>query len=64
MEAQAKQELERISGLTAEQAKAELVASIEEEAKVDIARRYRELEAQAKDDADKKAREYVVNAIQ
>ncbi|MBR2258494.1 MAG: ribonuclease Y [Blautia sp.] len=59
-----KQELERVAGLTAEEAKAELVASIEEEAKVEIARRYKEMDTRAKEDADKRAKEYVVNAIQ
>ena len=52
------QELERISGLTSEQAKEYLLKTVEEDVMV------RELEAQAKEDADKKAKEYVVNAIQ
>ncbi|MDY4692952.1 MAG: ribonuclease Y [Blautia sp.] len=58
------QELERISGLTSEQAKEELLKSVEDDVKVDVAKLYRELESKAKEEAGKKAREYVVNAIQ
>ena len=61
------QELERISGLTSEQAKEYLLKTVEEDVKHDtakMAKMVRELEAQAKDEADKKAKEYVVNAIQ
>ena len=58
------QELERISGLTSEQAKDELLRSVEDDVKVDVARLYKELESRAKEDAGKKAKEYVVNAIQ
>ena len=57
-------ELERVSGLTSEQAKEELLKSVEDDVKVDVARLYKELENRAKEDANKKAREYVVNAIQ
>ena len=58
------QELERVSGLTSEQAKEELLRSVEDDVKVDVARLYKELESQAKEEAGKKAKEYVVNAIQ
>ena len=58
------QELERISGLTSDQAKDELIRRVEDDVKVDVARLYKELENRAKDEADKKAKEYVVNAIQ
>ena len=58
------QELERISGLTSDQAKDELLKSVEDDVKVDVARLYKELESRAKEDAGKKAKEYVVNAIQ
>ncbi|MDO4518871.1 MAG: ribonuclease Y [Eubacteriales bacterium] len=58
------QELERVSGLTSEQAKEELLRSVEDDVKVDVARLYKELESRAKEDANKKAKEYVVNAIQ
>jgi len=58
------QELERISGLTSEQAKEHLLKSVEEDCKKDAARLVKEIEAQARDEASKKAREYVVTAIQ
>ena len=58
------QELERVSGLTSEQAKEELLKSVEDDVKVDVAKLYRELENRAKEEAGKKAKEYVVNAIQ
>ena len=58
------QVLERISGLTSDQAKDELLKSVEDDVKVDVARLYKELENRAKEDAGKKAKEYVVNAIQ
>lgn len=58
------QELERISGLTSDQAKDKLLRSVEDDVKVDVARMYKELENRAKEEAGKKAKEYVVNAIQ
>ncbi len=58
------QELERISGLTSEQAKEYLLKTVEEDVKHDTARLVKELEMQAKEEADKKAKEYVVTAIQ
>ena len=58
------QELERISGLTSEQAKEYLLKTVEEEVKIETAKLVKELESQAKEEADKKAKEIVVNAIQ
>ena len=58
------QELERISGLTSEQAKEYLLKTVEEDVKHDTAKMIKELEAQAKEEVDKKAKEYVVTAIQ
>ena len=58
------QELEKISGLTSEQAKDYLLKTVEDEVKIDTAKLYKELVSKAKEDADKKAKEYVVNAIQ
>ena len=58
------QELERISGLTSEQAKEYLLKTVEDEVKHDTAKLYKELESRAKEEAGKKAKEYVVNAIQ
>ena len=58
------QELERISGLTSEQAKEYLLKTVEDDVKHDTAKMIKEVEMQAKEEADKKAREYVVTAIQ
>ncbi len=58
------QELERISGLTSEQAKEYLLKSVEDEVKIDTAKLYKELEGKAREEAAKKAKEYVVGAIQ
>ena len=58
------QELERISGLTSEQAKDYLLKIVEDEVKHESAVMIKEMESRAKEEADKKAKEYVVNAIQ
>ena len=58
------QELERISGLTSEQAKEYLLKTVEEDVKHDTAKLIKELENKAKEEAEKKARDYVVTAIQ
>ena len=58
------QELEKISGLTSEQAKEYLLKSVEEDVKHDTDKMIKELEAKAKEEADKKAKDYVVTAIQ
>jgi len=58
------QELERISGLTSEQAKDYLLKMIEDDVKLDTAKLIKEMEIKAKEEAGKKAKEYVVTAIQ
>ncbi|HIU77185.1 MAG TPA: DUF3552 domain-containing protein, partial [Candidatus Pelethocola excrementipullorum] len=58
------QQLEKISGFTSEQAKEYLLKSVEDEVKIDTAKIYKELESQAKEEAGRKAKEYVVTAIQ
>ncbi len=57
-------ELEKISGLTSEQAKDLLLKTVEEDVKIDTAKMIKEMELQAKEEASKKAKEYVVTAIQ
>ena len=57
-------ELERLSGLSTEDAKKELLLSVEEEVKHESAMMIKELEQQAKDEADRKAREIISLAIQ
>ena len=64
LHAQGVQELERISGLTCEQAKDYLLKAVEDEVKIDTAKLYKELESKAREEAGRKAKEYVVTAIQ
>ncbi len=64
LEAKRLQELERISGLTSEQAKEYLLKTVEDEVKHETAVLVKELETRAKEEAGKKAKEYVVTAIQ
>ena len=64
LEQKRQQELERISGLTSEQAKEYLLKTVEDEVKHDTAVMIKTLESRAKEEADKKAKEIVVNAIQ
>lgn len=64
LHAQGVRELEKISGFTSEQAKEYLLKSVEDEVKIDTAKLYKELESKAKEDANRKAKEYVITAIQ
>ena len=63
-EAKAKAELERVARLTADQARAELVNTMENQAKREAAVSIRDIEAAAKSEADKRARKIVTLAIQ
>ncbi len=58
------QELERISRLTSEQAKDYLLKMVEDDVKLDTAKLIKEMDTRAKEEAGKKAREYIVTAIQ
>jgi len=64
LSAKQQQELERISGLTSEQAKEYLLRTVEDDVKHETAVMIKEMEMRAKEEADKKAKEYVVTAIQ
>ncbi|QGP93446.1 Ribonuclease Y [Neomoorella glycerini] len=57
-------ELERISGLTIEEARAILLQSVEEEVRHEAAMMIKQIETEAKEEADKKAREIITHAIQ
>lgn len=57
-------ELERISGLSVDEAKQLLLAEVEEETRIDMARVIREVEAETHETADRKAREIITMAIQ
>ena len=56
--------LEKLSGLTQEQAKQHLLQSVEEEVRHETAMKIKEIEQQMKDEADEKAREILSLAIQ
>ncbi len=58
------QELERISGLTSEQAKEYLLKTVEDDVKREMAVMVKEMQVRAKEEASKKAKEYVVTSIQ
>ncbi|HEY7265929.1 MAG TPA: ribonuclease Y [Trebonia sp.] len=60
----AQRELERVAGLTSGEAKTELVASMENQAKREAAVTMRTIENEAKAEADKRARKIVTLAIQ
>lgn len=57
-------ELERVSGYTSEEAKAILLSNLEKDIRHDASLMIKEIEAKARDEADKKAKEIVVGAIQ
>ena len=61
---QEKQRLQRVSGLTAEQAKQILLQRLEAEAKIEAVAMIRKAEEEAKETADKKSREIISLAIQ
>ncbi|NDJ86758.1 MAG: ribonuclease Y [Chloroflexi bacterium] len=57
-------ELERIADLTREDAREELLVAVEEETRQEMVRRIRDIEAEAKLDADRRARDIVALSIQ
>jgi ribonuclease Y len=57
-------ELERLSGMTQDEAKLFLLQNVEKEIRHETAQLIRDIEAQAKQEADKRAREVVSQAIQ
>ena len=58
------EQLEKISGMTSDDAKNLLLEKVEQETRRDMAIYVREIETRAKEDADKKSREIIANAIQ
>ena len=64
MEQERKEMLQRVAALTREEAREELLASVETEARQDMARVIREVEAEAQEEADKRARKVITTAIQ
>jgi len=61
---QQNQELERIAGLTAAEAKQSLISTIEYDARIEASKTVREIEANAKADADKKVKDILTSAVQ
>ncbi len=57
-------QLEKISGMTTEDAKSLLLEKVEQETRRDMAIYVRDIESKAKEEADKKSREIIANAIQ
>jgi len=57
-------ELERVSGLTAEEAREQLLKAVENEVRHEMAVMVREIEQEAKDEAEKRARNVIGLAIQ
>ncbi len=58
------EQLEKISGMTNDDAKNLLLEKVEQETRRDMAIYVREIESRAKEEADKKSREIIANAIQ
>ena len=58
------EKLQQISHMTAEEAKALILADVEKEAHADMARIIRQIEAEARQEGDKRARELITEAIQ
>jgi ribonuclease Y len=64
MEQEREQMLQRVADLSREEAREELLASVEGDARQDMARVIREVEAEAQEEADKRARKIITTAIQ
>ncbi len=64
IEAEATQRLEQLAGLTADDAKAELMRRMEEQAQADAANRVREIRETARRNADREAKKIVALAVQ
>ncbi len=62
--AKSRSELQRIAGLTTEQARAAVLKSAEENARRDVAKLVRDIEEEAKREADRRARYHITQAIQ
>ena len=64
LETERRQELQRVSGLSADEARAELVTGLEHEARLVAARTVREIERTAQEDGEAVARRILTTAIQ
>lgn len=57
-------ELQRISGMTTEEARSVLLAEVEKEARDDMAKIIRQIEAEAREEGDERARKIIADSIQ
>jgi ribonuclease Y len=64
LHAQTLAELQRVSGMTTEDAKAQLLAAVEKEVRGDMARIIRQIEEEAQEEGERRARELIADAIQ
>ncbi|GBD14921.1 Ribonuclease Y [bacterium HR25] len=64
MEEERRQEIQRIAGLSLQEAKELLLAEVEREVREDASRRIREIEQQVKEEAEERARKLLVTAMQ
>jgi ribonuclease Y len=58
------EELQRISGMSRDEAKAQLLAEVERESRADMVRVIRQIEEEAQAEGDRRAREIIADAIQ
>ena len=64
MHAQEMEELQRISQMTLDDAREQLLAEVEKESRADMARIYRQIEAEAREEGERRARKLIAGAIQ
>jgi ribonuclease Y len=64
MATQQSEELQRIAQMTNDEARSELLAGAEKEARADMARIIRQIEAEARSEGEKRARDLIAEAIQ
>lgn len=64
IEQERREQLEQVAAMTTEEARQQLLAAVEKEARQDMARTMREIEDEAKETANQKAREMIIMAIQ
>lgn len=64
MEEERRQEIQRIAGLSLQEAKELLLTEVEREVREDASRRIREIEQQVKEEAEERARKLLVTAMQ
>ena len=64
MKAEVARELDRVSGLTQEQARAELLAHVEKELDVEVAERIRDANERVREEADERARHILIQSMQ